>query len=259
MKVLICNIGSSDLDRAQLAELNGLSERERAMCILADYAACQPRLALPIIGKALRHVQRQPGELVCVALVASDQGAEQPADDTARDNWGKDTLYMAQVIARRLTEPSIDWQPIAAARIQIWTIEDGRGGARDPSDYDGVRRFFERQLPELRAAFPNATAYLEVTGGTPAMTTGLLVAGTEVFGAQAEVLYVHPRRPMPATLNTGKRLQAGPLRAALRSNAATYDYDAALRAFRSQRAVIGDRLVEGAPELLEVLLEYAGC
>lgn len=259
MNILICNIGSSDLDRAQLAELGGLSERERAARILADYAAYQPRLALPIIGKALRHVQRQPGDLVCVVLVASDQGARPPADPTARDDWGKDTILTAQIVARRLADPADQWQPIAAERIRIWLIAGEHGDGRDPSDYDGVRRFFERRLPELRAAYPDATAYLEVTGGTPAMTTGLLVAGTEVFGAQAEVLYVHPRHVLPSTLNTGKRLQSGPLRAALRSNVATYDYDAALRAFRAQYVVIADRLARGAPELLEALLEYAHC
>jgi len=259
MNLLICNIGSSDLDRDALADLRGLSERERAARILADYAAYQARLALPIIGKALAHVQRQPGDLVCVVLVASDQGARPPADPTARDDWGKDTILTAQIVARRLGEGANAWQPIPAERIRIWTIADERGDGRDPSDYDGVRRFFEQRLPALCAAYPDASAYLEVTGGTPAMTTGLLVAGTEIFGARAEVLYVHPRHPLPSTLNTGKRLQSGPLRAALRSNVATYDYDAALRGFQAQRVVIADRLAPGAPELLAALLEYARC
>ncbi len=259
MNLLICNIGSSDLDRDALAELRGLSERERAARILADYAAYQPRLALPIIGKALRHVQRQPGELACVVLVASDQGADPPADALVREDWGKDTSLTAQIVARCLAGPVAGARPVPADRIAIWLIADEQGGARDPSDYDGVRRFFERRLPALRADYPAATVYLEVTGGTPAMTTGLLVAGAEVFGARAEALYIHPRQPLPATLNTAKRLQAGPLRAALRSNIATYDYDAALRGFQAQRALIADRLDQGAPELLAALLEYARC
>lgn len=258
LNLLICNIGSSDLEREALADLRGLSERERAARILDGYAAYQARLGLPIIGKALAHVQRQSGELAAVVLVASDQGA-QPADPTVRDDWGKDTLLTAQIVARRLAEGAPEWQAIPSERIQIWVIADAQGAGRDPSDYDGVRRCFEQQLPALNAAYPDATAYLEVTGGTPAMTTGLLVAGTEIFGARAEVLYVHPRHPLPSTLNTGKRLQSGPLRAALRSNVATYDYDAALRGFQAQRVVIADRLAPGAPELLAALLEYARC
>ena len=256
MNILICNIGSSDLGGAALASLRGLSERQRAARLLEDDTA---QLELPIIGKALRHVQRQPGELAQVVLVASNQGDQPPADPAAQADWGKDTCLTAQVVARELSMPAEEWQPVPDERIAIWLIAGEHDGQHDPSDYDGVRRFFERALPALAAAHPDATVFLEVTGGTPAMTTGLLVTGTEVFGARAEVLYVHPRQPLPATLNTGKRIQAGPLRAALRSNVATYDYDAALRLLRAQRVVIADRLAEGAPELLDALLEYARC
>lgn len=258
MNLLICNIGSSDLDREQLADLKELSERERAKRILAAYDQFRPRLALPIIAKAIRAAQKH-GELARVVLIASNQSDQPPADAEARGLWGKDTLLTAQVVARCLADEREQWHAVPHERIEIWQIADEYGLNRDPSDYDGVRRFFERRLPELRNAYPQATAYLEVTGGTPAMTTGLLVAGTEVFGARAEVMYVHPIHPLPSTLNTGKRLQAGPLRAALRSNVATYNYDAARRTWYEQRTVIIDRLPQGAPEMLEALLAYAQC
>jgi hypothetical protein len=258
MSLLVCNVGGSDLACAALPK-DGRGERSWAEEILARYDELRGQLRLPIIEKALPHVQRQPGELERVVLVASDQGSAPPHDPQARDDWEKDTCVAAQVIARALSDSIGPWRPLPPARIAIWTIADERGAGCDPSDYDAVRRFFERRLPELSAGHAGAPVYLAVTGGTPAMTTGLLVAGTEVFGARAEALYVHPRRALPATLNTGRRLQSGPLRAALRSNIATYDYDAALRLLRDERAVIGDRLAPGALDVLEALLEYARC
>lgn len=278
MNVLLCNIGGSDLDRDQLKALKELSERERAARILAEYGTYGIGLKLPIISKALRHVQRQAGDLVCIVLVASNQQPEDaPSDDQTADTsvddqtenappddqdqafWKTDTCLTAEVVQRRLTEPDGDWQPVPVERIRIWKIADALSRNRDPSDYDVVRRFFEQKLPLLAAEYPDATVYLEVTGGTPAMTTGLLVAGTEVFGANAEVLYVHPHSPLPYTLNTGKRLQSGPLRSALRSNIATYAYDVALRTFREHASVITDRLEHGAPTVLDALLRYAHC
>lgn len=258
-KLLFCNIGSSDLDRAALPELSRLNERERAHRILAQWDPFAPRLRLPIISKALRYVLTQPGDLARLTLIASDQGDTPPSDPYLAELWGKDTLGTAQVIARALAMGCDGLPAIPVDRIDLWTIADRDGRNRDPSDYDGVRRFFERRLPEVAHAIPNATAYLEVTGGTPAMTTGLLVAGSEIWGGRAIALYVHPRYALPQTLNTATRLLAAPLRAALRANAATFDYDAALRLLRDHRSVIADRLIPGADSVLEAVLDHARC
>ncbi len=258
MKLLICNIGSSDLDRKKLSELRDLSERARSQRILNDIATYLPRLDLPIIGKALRYVQRQPGKLVRIVLIASNQSEEPPLEPEARGFWESDTCWTVEVVKRCLTESLNGWQATPTDRIDIWLIGDN-GSQRDPSDYDGVRRYFEQRLPELQASFPDATVYLEVTGGTPAMTTGLLVAGTEVFGAQAEALYVNQREEIPATLNTARRLQSRPLRSALLANVKTYDYGAAGLLLKEQASVIGDRLEKDAMAVLECLLTYAAC
>jgi hypothetical protein len=259
VKLLFCNVGSSDLDRAPLEELNRLNERERARRILAAWETYAPRLRLPIIGKALRYVLNQPGDLARLVLIASDQGDTPPDDPYLAELWGKDTCGTAQVIRRALAAGCDGLPALAAERIDIWTIADRHGRERDPSDYDGVRRFFERRLPDMARAFPTATVYLEVTGGTPAMTTGLLVAGSEVWGARATALYVHPRYALPQTLNTTTRLLAAPLRAALRANASTFDYDAALRLLRDHRSAIADRLIPGADQVLEAVLDHARC
>lgn len=258
-KLLFCNVGSSDLDRAALPELSRLNERERAQRILAHWDAFAPRLHLPIISKALRYVLNQPGDLARLTLIASDQGDAPPSDPYLAELWGKDTHGTAQVIARALAMGCDGLPAIPADRIDIWPIADRTGRNRDPSDYDGVRRFFERRLPDVARAIPDATAYLEVTGGTPAMTTGLLVAGGEIWGSRAIALYVHPRYALPQTLNTAARLMAAPLRAALRANAATFDYDAALRLLRDHRSAIADRLIPGADRVLEAVLDHARC
>jgi hypothetical protein len=259
VKLLFCNVGSSDLDRAPLEELNRLNERERARRILAAWETYAPRLRLPIIGKALRYVLNQPGDLARLVLIASDQGDTPPDDPYLAELWGKDTCGTAQVIRRALAAGCDGLPALAAERIDIWTIADRHGQERDPSDYDGVRRFFERRLPDVARAFPTATVYLEVTGGTPAMTTGLLVAGSDVWGARAIALYIHPRYALPQTLNTTTRLLAAPLRAALRANASTFDYDAALRLLRDHRSAIADRLIPGADQVLEAVLDHARC
>lgn len=259
VKLLFCNVGSSDLDRASLEALNRLNERERARRMLAEWDTYAPRLRLPIIGKALRFVLAQPGDLARLVLIASDQGDTPPDDPYLAELWGKDTCGTAQVIRRALAAGCDGLPALATDRIDIWTIADQHGRNRDPSDYDSVRRFFERRLPDMARAFPTATVYLEVTGGTPAMTTGLLVAGSEVWGARATALYIHPRYALPQTLNTTTRLLAAPLRAALRANAATFDYDAALRLLRDHRSAIADRLVPGADRVLAALLDHARC
>ncbi|MEI8167157.1 MAG: hypothetical protein WCG26_12295, partial [Chloroflexales bacterium] len=252
MSILICNVGGRDLLCAALPK-DLVGERAWAEAVLARYDELRPSLRLPIIGKALRYLADQGVTLEALVLIASDQ----PTGESRF--WASDTAGTAALIARLIAEGAAGLPPVPAERISIWKIADGLGRGADPSAYDGVLAFFERQLPALAAAHPVGPAFLEVTGGTPAMTTGLLIAGTEAFGPRAEVLSIHPGRERPSVLGTGRRLLATPLRATLRSNAATYAYDAALRTFREQRATIADRLHPRAEAAVEALLAYASC
>ncbi len=251
--ILICNVGGRDLTCAAFAK-DGRPEREWAAAALARYDELRPHFTLPIISKALRYLLGEQVELEQVVLIASDQP---PPPARPERFWQSDTILSAQIIQRLLSAGQAGYPPIAPDRIAIWTItaEDGQGA--DPSDYDQTLRFLERQLPTLAGRYPDHTAFLEVTGGTPAMTTGLLIAGTEAFGGRAEVLSIHPDQPLPLAINTGRRLLAAPLRATLRSNAATYAYAAAARTFLEQEAIITDRLDPAAKELIAPLLAYA--
>jgi hypothetical protein len=251
MTLLICNIGGRDVECAALPK-TGLGERAWALAVLERYAELRPALRLPIIGKALRYLADAGTPPEQVVLIASDQ----PEDADPRFRAG-DTCHTAAIVARMLAAGAAGAPAIPAAHIQIWTIAaaDGRGG--DPSDYDLVLAFLERRLAALAAEHPHGPAFLEVSGGAPAMTTGLLIAGTESFGARAELLSVHPRREQPSVLGAGRRLLAAPLRATLLSNAAVCAYDAALRTFTAERAAIGDRLTPEALDTIGALLAYA--
>ncbi|NTV65587.1 MAG: hypothetical protein HGA65_18915 [Oscillochloris sp.] len=253
MTLLICNVGGADLVCADLPK-DRRGERDWAAEVLDRYDELRPLLRLPIIAKALAHLQAQGLRADSVVLLASDQ----PASASPRFHES-DTCLTAAVITRLLNDGVADHPPIPAGQVMTWTIADGQGVGGDPSDYDLVLAFLERLLATLAETFPSGPVLLEVTGGTPAMTTGLLIAGCEAFGARAEVLSVHPRRPQPAALNVGRRLLATPLRATLRSNAATCAYDAALATLRANRETVGDRLAPGTIEAIERLLDYARC
>lgn len=251
MNLFICNIGTRDVDWDQLPGMDRrASQRQRSMQVLDTFPQMQPHLRLPLIARALRYAL-QSGPIARLVLVASDQEA---AD--ARNDRESDTCYTAEIVRRMLISDGEHWRAFPEDAVVIWLIgEDGT--QRDPSDYDAVRRFFERRLPPLAQEFPDARAFLEVTGGTPAMTTGLLIAGSEAFGDRAEAIYIQPSSALPSVLNTSRRLAAGPLRATLRTHTANYNYAAALDLVGKQRNTLGDRLRPGAIDVMEPLLAHA--
>lgn len=256
MSILLCNMGSREIAWGELPEITAKTARARGQQLLAQLGALAPRVRLPMVGKALRSIQGK-GAIDQVILIASDQG-DAPASEDERAAWESDTISIAQAVARLLALGVDGCAPIAPERIAVWLIGEGDAG-RDPSDYDGVRRFLEGRLPALARQHPDAPAYLEVTGGTPAMSIGLLIAGSAVFGERATALYIQERYERPATLNTSRRLAAGPLRSSLRSHARSYDYGAALALLKEHQGSITDRLHSGAAEALEALLSYASC
>ncbi len=251
--ILICNVGGRDV-ASEVFPKDNIGERTWAETILTRYHELYATLRLPIIGKALHYLAERRIALDHVILIASDQP---PPPDRNAQFWQSDTIHSAAIIRRLLSDGHTPYPALPTDQITIWTIRDERDRGCDPSDYDLTLRFLERQLTKLQHQYPQHTAFLEVTGGTPAMTTGLLIAGTEVFGSRAEVLSIHPAQETPIALNTGKRLLATPLRATLRSNAATYAYAAAARTFLEQEAIITDRLDPIAASLIAPLLDYA--
>jgi hypothetical protein len=255
--VLICNVGGSDLICAGLPK-ERRGERPWAEEVLARYDELHHLLHLPIIGKALRYLASIGIALDGLVLIASDQPTP-AAGVSDRRFWESDTGPTAAIIARLLADGLFGLPAMPAEQITIWIIVDDDGIGADPSNYDLVLSFLERRLAVLAAEHATGPAFLEVTGGTPAMTTGLLIAGTEAFGARAELLSIHPRRERPSTVGVGRRLLAAPLRATICSSAAVFAYDAALQTLQEQRAAIADRLSPGALSVAEALLAYGFC
>lgn len=250
--LLVCNVGNRDLDCTALPKQKQTGERQWAQAALAQYDKLRTTFQLRIIAKALHYLAERNVTLKRVVLIASDQPVS-----VGEQFYQSDTVYTAQIIARLLADGLTPYPPVDPARIETWIIQDEHGNGCDPSDYDLTLRFLERRLLRLAAEYPKHTAFLEVTGGTPAMTTGLLIAGTEAFGGRTEVLSIHPTQPTPIALNTGRRLLAAPLRATLLSNAKTYAYAAAARTFLEQESIITDRLDPVAASLIAPLLAYA--
>ncbi len=183
MAILICTIGGHDLTCIDLPK-DGRGERGWAEEVLVRYNELRPLLRLPIIGKVLAHLHAQGLAADSVVLIASRQ---QPSA-TGTPFWENDTFYTAAVITRLLTEGFSDYTPIPAYRINTWIIADESGVGDDPSDYDLVLGFLERRLALLATITPRGMVFLKVTGGTPAITTRLLIAGTEAFGPHVMIV-----------------------------------------------------------------------
>lgn len=256
--ILICNVGNSDLAvplallpealQQQARDRQPISERQRAAAVLEHFEQLLPQIELPLIRKALRHVDEQLGHGPDrIMLFASDQHSV----NTSPELYGKDTIITAEVIRRVL----VDRYGIPDDQITIWCIADEQS-QNNPADYDGVLRSMERQLRELRQADPDARCFLEVTGGTPAMTTSLLIAGTKVLGKHAIPIYITPNNEMAYSLNTGRTLLQHTVLEVLLSDLEIYSYASAAKTFEGHNDLF-DFQSSGVQRLILALLHYA--
>jgi hypothetical protein len=248
--LLIANIGNRDVWVDEGAPIPGevnpqwnksASRRALGRALQHEWAACRPYLRLPIIGKAVDHARGEPGPPVGVVLVSSDQSGR---EDVSRHHLAQDTCELAPVVERLL----IERHGIAAEAITHWTVTG------NPADYGGMQAFFRQHLSALREEHPQATLYLEVSGGTPAMTSMLLTVGAQIFGLDARPLYVseHEERPFP--LDLGRRMVADSLIRTVKANLDIYAYHAAAQTARHNLALLRE-FVPADPLL--AALEYA--
>jgi hypothetical protein len=244
--LLIANIGRSDLQVRRTPtpdwlpdapqDWKALSERDRGAYLAQHFDKLYTELDLAIIGKAVDDIDSSAIDRI--VLFASDQHSAEYRPS--------DTIETARVAARMVQRR---WG-IDASRIEVVALNE------DPSDHDAMIEAQTRELRRIAATYLPATAYLEVTGGTPAMTNALLLAGTEVFQDRAVALYISRDSAMPARLAVGKRLLAGPLRRVLLSNLATFQYTAALETWKEYRPYFTDQHSAGAADLVAGLLGH---
>jgi hypothetical protein len=230
----------------------------------ANFARYAGAVELPIIGVSLRwlleHEKVSPHDLY-VHLFASDQPAP---PITAPDEWHKDSLPFAQVIRRALLDGVLRWTDkvekdekqqteskplqLPGRQVHIHTIPG------NPADYNNMLDYFSQQLPSL-ADQSEGPIYLEVTGGTPAMTSMLIVAGVEIFGRRAQTLYVERGADRPYRVGIGRRLFSRRARLALRSQLELHAYAVAGSALAAEKSLIAPDTERY--ELLAALLAYA--
>ncbi len=248
--VLLANVGNHDLqlrDRSLLPEqfdaqamrwarILGEEIRER----LSHYRGA---LTMPLVGPTVRWILEReaisPDDLH-VVLFAS---AQQYAPDQERQ---KDTKPFAEVMKQLLAAPPFQ---LPAKHIRIISI-DG-----NPSDYANMLAFYTGALPGVADFAEWDQVYLEVSGGTPAMTAMLIVAGVEVFDLRARTLYLDRAAEQPHEVGIAEALFARQTRATLVQQIELHAYAVA----RATLDASGPLITPDARQrdLLDALLDYA--
>lgn len=250
MNLLIVNIGSRDVQidtqllPDELRDFRQVSERKRGQFLLDHYADLRPHLRLAKIRKALAYILDEESSINHIVLIGSDQ-------DDLRFR-ATDTIITAQV-AKRLI---VDHWPISESQIDVWPLRNAEGGV-NPADVDAVINHLERQLDQLERSGKYETVYLEGTGGTTAMSEGLLIVGTKIFQHRAVALYISPLDEMPHHLAVGKRLLGGPLLDVINAHLNSFHYQAAAEAFSRYRPIYADNATHSKAELVEAIMAYA--
>jgi hypothetical protein len=248
--LLIANIGNRDVWVDKETPIPGeshpvwnrdASRRALGEALQQNWAACRPYLTLPIIGKAVDYILQREGRIDHVVLVSSDQSESKGVSEY---HLAQDTCDLAPVVERLLNEK----YDLEGSDVVHWTVRS------NPADYGEMESFFRRHLPALHEQYEDAAFYMEVSGGTPAMTSMLLTVGAELFGLDAHPLYVSERDENPFPLDLGRRTVAESLKRVVEENIGIYAYHAAAQTVRDNLTLLRDF----APvDTLLAVLEYA--
>lgn len=270
--LFLANVGSSDIRLSDPSLLPpDLQDRKHAArlvgdAILTDFDRYADALQFPLIGVCLAWLLEREGiseDDLHIHLFASDQ---EPPPITPEAEYSKDSLPFARVIERYLIRhgvPYTYWRRFAgrplekkqrlrlpSRQIHIHPIEG------NPADYGNMLETFTRELSSLRDHVGvGDRTYLEVTGGTPAMTSMLTVAGVDVFARQTRTLYVERGADRPYAVGIGRRFFARQAQAALREQLRVFAYGAARAAVDREGDLIATDVEDQA--LIRALLEYA--
>lgn len=248
--LLLANVGNRDViltDRNRLPEHQDPrwwdSPRRLGEEIAANLDHYAAAIELPLLHPTLDWLLNEqgvaPGDLQ-VVLFASDQ----PPHLTLERDWLKDTAPFAEVI-RNLLEKRYKIPKRFIKRIE-----------GSPADYANMLAYYMQTLPQIATnVSPDATVYLEVSGGTPAMSSMLIVAGVEVFGDRVHTLYLEQDARYPSEIGVAQQLFARKSRETLLGQIKLFAYNAALQTVeQSGRLIAPDN---HRRDLLACLLRYA--
>ena len=257
--ILIATLGNRDV---QLTDRSGLPEALRTVRtsariegeeILTHLDRYRDVLSFPMIAPVVRWLLDDQGvdkDDLYVHLFATDQ----PAAFTPEVERQKDTITYAEIIKRCLTEgmPGLNHpqqQRLAKRRVAIHAITS------NPAHYRTMLDVFTAEFTGLtRYIKDEDRVYLEVTGGTPAMTSMMIVAGADIFGRQARCLYKRREEDHPYVVGVLQRFFERRVRTTLREQLALYGYASALATFEADRDLISKHIDRQA--LIAGLLTY---
>jgi hypothetical protein len=249
--VLLANVGNSDLEidpkelLPQKPDNKKWLSRELGEEVLNNYNKYKPHIKLPLILPTIDYIAKREGidaKDIKIYLFASDQ----QQDKTDASEWQKDTALVAQVIQKYLVE-------IIGTPEESLTIRHIEG---NPADYSNALDFHLKVLKEIRAKEGiDAHYYMEVSGGTPAMTAMLILMGAEVFGQAVSTLYLDRSSKEPNLIDTAQVLFARKTRELLRNQIKLHAYAVALQTFSDNASLIVDN--ERNRNLIKRLLRYA--
>lgn len=252
---LLANVGNSDLqiDNSKLPGAPAAEDPEKwwtprrigeAVRDNPDRFAGTIKLPLlePTINWLFEH-ENVTGEDLRLVLFASDQ----PREDTIESEWLKDTYPIAEALCKIVTD-----KPFHIPQKQS-RIERILGS---PADYSNMLSFYTQALPRVaKRVAPDDRIFLEVSGGTPAMASMLIVMGVEVFGERVRTLYVERGATVPYEVSVSRELFARKTRDTLCDQVKLHAYAVALQTLKDAGPLIDPD--DDHRRLLAAVLNYA--
>lgn len=259
--ILLANVGNSDLQidpkllppRDDHKRWTTRAMGEELYDHLAKYKA---HLQMPLLMPTLRWLHKQPNfdlDNLRIYLFASDQPLY-----TALDERAKDTMPHAKTVRSLLMDggylmAQLGLQKglnIAGKAIRIETIKGS------PADYANMLDYYTKILPAIAHYIStDAPVFLEVSGGTPAMTAMLMVAAVEVFGPRTRTLYVERGATLSYEVGVADQLFRRRTAHTLRTQIDMYAYAVALRTLTDY----GELVIRNSQqrEMVQALVRYA--
>ncbi len=161
--------------------------------------------------------------------------------------WLKDTYPIAEALCKIITG-----KPFHVPQKQS-RIERILGS---PADYSNMLSFYTQVLPRVaKLVAPNDRIFLEVSGGTPAMASMLIVMGVEVFGERVRTLYVERGATVPYEVSVARELFARKTRETLCNQVRLHAYAVALQTLKDAGPLVDPD--DDHRQLLAAVLNYA--
>ena len=174
--LLIANVGNRDLmlDGEKIEPA-----RPRGTEILDRFVEFRERLGAPILEPIIRAVMLDEPRSLDICLLCTDQ-PEGPPDSRHRS---RDTIEFGKILVKRL--PELFPEAKIAIRPYVMPV-----GAARPNVYDEALPWIDAAIEKAAQETPvPRRVYLGLSGGIPAMNTGLLLRALHRFGGTLHVLY----------------------------------------------------------------------